>query len=144
MRFGAGMSRTALLLLLLASQPAVVVFAAELDYRQITVAEARQLVMAYLRWRGFTKLPSFALDKSPEVNESEFYFFSAMFDNPLPDGSVVIGNYGVEKRTGDVWDGAACIEEEAPPLRALQQKIRARLGITPSSYKRLKRPGPGC
>ena len=144
MRFAARMSRTALLLLLLASQPAVVGFGAERHYRQITLAEASQLVTAYLRWRGATKLPSFSLEEFTNAYEPEFYFFSAMFDNPNPAGSVVIGNYGVDKRTGDVWEGAACIEETAPPLRALQQKIRERLGITPSSYKHLKRPGPDC
>ena len=138
-----GLSRPALLLLLLlASQPAVVVFGAERDHRQITSAEADQLVTAYLRWRGATKLPSFALEEFKDAHEPEFYFFSATFDNPLPGSSAVIGNYGVDKRTGDVWDGSACMEETAPPLRALQQKIRARLGITPSIYKRLKRDGP--
>jgi hypothetical protein len=139
------LSRPALLLLLLlASQPAVIACAAERDYRQITIVEARQLVLAYLRWTGATRLRGFALDEFESADEPEFYSFSAMFDNPLPGGSVVIGNYGVDKRTGDVW-GTGCNEElAAPPLRALQRKIRARLGMTPSIHKKLKRTGHYC
>lgn len=111
--------------------------------RRLTLLEARQLVYKAVEPQGATKLPRFGLDYYKDDHFRDFYFFEATADHPGP-GSGVLGHYGVDPRTGNVWDGVVCRELTSPSLRKLQQTVRTRIRLTEKEYRKLRRPGPMC
>jgi hypothetical protein len=109
--------------------------------RGLSLSEAKQLVMAGLPPTQ-KHLPGFSLEHFPEQDSADFYFFTAAWGNPNPKGSVVAGNYAVDKATADVWNSVmACEELSTPALRELQSQVRSRIGLTPPEYRKRKR---GC
>lgn len=115
------------------------------DPPRVSLEEAQRLVYKALESEGAgaTKLPGFGLSAYKDPYFPEFYFFEATWDN-TGEGSVVIGHYAVDPRTGDVWDAVVCEELDSPSLRKLQQATRKRLGVTQKEYHKLRRPGPMC
>jgi hypothetical protein len=107
----------------------------------INVKDARQLVITALPSRT-TSLPGFGLEQAKNNNYPDRFFFEATWDNPK--GSVVVGHYAVDPRTGDVWNAIVCEELKSPSLKTLQQRVRKRLGLTEREYRKLRRPGPMC
>ena len=109
--------------------------------RQVTVVQARQLVLAALPAR--TKhLPKFGLEGGLDSRDPRFYIFTAYWAG-APNGSMVIGNYAVDASTADVWNApAACVEMSTPALRKVQQQVRSRIGMSPSQYRKQKRRCP--
>ncbi len=108
--------------------------------QHVSVEEAKRLVLAGLPSTA-KYLPKFGLDHFPEQDSSQFYFFTASWDNPA--GSVVYGNYAVDKVTADVWNAAvACEELCTPELRKLQAKVRLRIGLSNAAYWKVKRRCP--
>lgn len=105
----------------------------------LSLNDAKQLVLAGLPPTQ-KRLSGFSLEHFPKQDSAEFYFFTAAWNNP--NGSVVAGNYAVDKATADVWNSVmACEELRTPALRELQSQVRSRIGLTPSEYHKLKR---GC
>jgi len=107
------------------------------------VAEARQLVLASLdsmsrRAPGLT-VKGGARDSS----FPDYYNFAVMWDG-TGSASVMVGFFDVDPSTGDVFEGTGCGERTTPLLRALQRKIRRRLGLSDNAYRRLKKKGPYC
>ncbi|MGD0202202.1 MAG: hypothetical protein ABSD27_15830 [Bryobacteraceae bacterium] len=113
-------------------------------HRTVTVGEARSLVDKALETTGATNLPGYGreLRRNADVSGA-FFFFEATWANPNP-GSMVIGHYAVDRRTGDVWNAVICEEVTSPSLKRLQRAIRKRLGFTDKDHHRLRRPGPMC
>lgn len=105
----------------------------------LSLDDAKKLVMAGLP-SAEKGLPRFELEYFPEQDSAEFYSFTGVWDNP--NGSVVAGNYAVDKATADVWNSVmACEELKTPALRELQSQMRLRIGLTPAEYRNRKR---GC
>jgi len=110
--------------------------------RNVTLEEADALVTAFFKDRGSTKAPGFELDKYTDPYFPEFWSFQGIFDNP--GGSVNLGFYAVDRKTGDVWDGVVCKRATSPSLRKLQLAIRNRIRLTTDEYRKIRRPGPMC
>lgn len=108
----------------------------------ISIARANDILELYLRDRGQTRLRGFGLDRYENADAPGFYFFTALFDNR--EGSAVLGNYAVDRRTGDIWSATHCHEEISPSASALQRRLRARMRMNAAAYRRLRRPGPLC
>jgi hypothetical protein len=105
----------------------------------LSLNDAKQLVMAGLSSTE-KRLPAFSLEHSAEQDSTQFYFFTAAWDNPK--GSAVAGSYAVDKATADVWNSVmACEELSTPGLRELQSQVRSHIGLTPAQYRERKR---GC
>jgi hypothetical protein len=110
--------------------------------RDLTLEEADALVTAFFKDRGSTKLRGFELDKFSDPYYPEYQFFQGIFDNP--GGSVNLGHYAVDRKTGEVWDGVICSRVASPSLVKLQVAIRNRIGLTREDYRKARRPGPMC
>ena len=110
----------------------------------VSVDDARALILAVMHDSKSDKLPGFFVEHSETAFAFPgFYLFSAMWQGSSP-GSVLIGNYAVDTRTGDVWSAVACEAIHSPSLAKLQNKIRKRVGLSGEMYKTLKKPGPYC
>jgi hypothetical protein len=110
--------------------------------RDVTPEEADALVTAFFKDRGNTKLPSFGLEKYTNPYFPQFLCFQGIFDNP--GGSVNLGFYAVDRKTGEVWDGVYCARASSPSLVKLQAAIRNRIGLARDEYRKERRPGPMC
>jgi hypothetical protein len=111
--------------------------------RIVSVEEAERLVAAALP-AATRRLPKFDVHGGVDENFPQFYFLSATWAGQ-PNGSMVVGNYYVDKDRGDVWSATAeCEEISSPALRKLQAKVRLRIGLSDSEYHKIKRKGPLC
>jgi hypothetical protein len=110
---------------------------------ELSQAQARRLVLAYAKEKNFDKLPGAALEHGDDTVFPHYYMFSLLFNNPR-EGSAVIGNYLVDRFTGDMWDGTLCVRYAPPSVRQLQRRIWNQLHISAKEYRRLARRGPGC
>jgi hypothetical protein len=109
----------------------------------LTIDQAKRLVISALEENGATKLKNFNLELMKNSLDPSFYSFEATWNN-AKGGSNIIGHYVVDPQTGDVWNGITYDEITSPSLRRLQRSMQSRLGITPSTYRKLRRPGPMC
>ena len=109
--------------------------------RELAVEEGHELVMAAIP-DSAKRLPKFELDDFTIPEQPRFFFVEALRDNP--GGSVVYGNYAVDKVTGDVWSAVICREEKSRRLRAVQRQSRRKIGLSNGAYKKAKRSGPLC
>ena len=112
--------------------------------RNLTIEEADKLVRTFLESQGTTlKLPGFSMDPSMSGDLPDFCDFEALWNNPGP-GSVVVGHYSVDLRTGDVWYSVMCQELKSRRLAVVQRAVRSRIALTQTEYRKLRRPGPMC
>ena len=109
--------------------------------RQLTVQQAHSILEAYLP-DTTKKLPGYGLDDFAGYDPEKFYFIEVTWDNPV--GSVVWGNYAVDKATGDLWSAVICEKYSSKRTRVVQQEIRKEIGLANRAYKQIKRPGPIC
>jgi hypothetical protein len=109
--------------------------------RQLTVQEAHLILEASLPDKT-KKLPGYELDDSAGYDPEMFYFIEVLWDNP--GGSVVWGNFAVDKTTGDLWSAVICKKYSSLRIREEQRKIREQIGLTNATYNRVKRLGPIC
>lgn len=112
--------------------------------RTVTVAQAKELVLAALtpQQRHLPKLAAESYD-APD-SPSTFLYFTVVWEG-TPTGSVVVGNYAVDPRTGDVFSATIeCTEQKNTHLRTLQARARAALHLSAAEYRRLKTKGPLC
>jgi hypothetical protein len=111
----------------------------------VSEEEAEKLLIKALEKGGASKLPHFTTEPGyTNPDFPDFFFFLPLHYAPEPGGVAVIGTYAVDKRTGDVWDGAVCSELETHGLRKLQKSIRNRIGLSEQEYKQTRRLGPMC
>jgi hypothetical protein len=125
----------AFLLLLLAQS-----YPAESNGRVISSERAQDLVRA--------ALPSWALNagelhiyRGSDDYVPGLYFFS-VYGPTNPGGSSLIGHFLVDPRTGDLFDGVACLDHKTVALAKLQASIRKQIGLSNAEYRKLKRPKP--
>jgi hypothetical protein len=108
----------------------------EARVRDLSLEEAQRLVVAALGPK-VEKLPKFGLDVESDPDDTDFYRFEATWDNPV--GSVVIGFFGVDRATGDVWRLVPCEKIESGRLGRLQRELRRRIGSKSVQRRRLER-----
>ena len=108
--------------------------------RDITVAEARELVVQALS-PDQRKFPG--LDLSPFLanNTPGFYKFEVTWNPPNP-GSAVVGNFGVDRVTGAVWELVPCSTVHSIALDRLQHIIRKRINLTARGRRQFEQKAP--
>jgi hypothetical protein len=92
---------------------------------------------------GWSRFPGLTFDPMATEPCIDYYSYSVLWDNPR-DGSAVLGNFMIDRRTGEVWSAVFCEQEHAPALAALQARMRARIGLDDAVYRRARRDGPYC
>ena len=92
--------------------------------RGITLEEAHSLVLAFSKSAGHTEFPSFDLIGYND-STGNFYGLQAIWDNP--SGSVNLGFYAVDGKTGDVWNSVICERVTSSSLVNLQRAIHKRI-----------------
>jgi hypothetical protein len=113
--------------------------------REITLTEAQALVTAAVQGPGTKMLQGFGVEHLENDDSPAFFFLSALWSPPADfQGSVVVGNFAVDKRTGDVWSAVYCHEESSRYLRSRQALLRKQLGMSESAYRHNRRHGPLC
>jgi hypothetical protein len=117
--------------------------AASLAKPLVSIEQAKSLAYDALTTRE-KRAPGLSVEVGPFRPNARYLYVSVYWRNPLPEGSAVVTNLAVDRRTGDVWTGAVCIERVNPKLRKLQAQIRRQLGVSPTDYARLKARGPIC
>ena len=73
--------------------------------RELTIQEAHAILEAYLP-ESTKHLPAYDLDDFAGYDPKRFYFIEVVWNNP--GGSVVWGNYAVDRTTGDLWSAVIC------------------------------------
>lgn len=110
---------------------------------RIGEVQARTLVLAALSPQQ-RALPGLEAIEDEQPVTSGFRFYTVTWKG-LPNGSVVVGNYAVDPRTGDVFSSTReCEEETNPRLAAVQARVRAEIHLSASAYRQLKTKGPLC
>jgi hypothetical protein len=109
---------------------------------ELTLEEARSIVGASLS-EATRRLPGLSLEDFSDAKTPNFYFIEVVWNNP--NGSVVWGNYYVDKSTGDLWSAVMeCDRITSSRIRALQHDVRRKIGLTDEEYRKIKRPEPLC
>jgi hypothetical protein len=110
----------------------------------VSIEQAKSLAYEALTGRE-KRLPGLAVEISTVRSSARYIYASAYWGNPLPEGSAVVTNLAIDRRTGDVWDAAtACDEIVNPRLQKLQARVRRQLGLSATDYTRVKTRGPIC
>jgi hypothetical protein len=65
----------------------------------------------------------------------EFYEFAVTWDNP--NGAVIVGFFGVNRATGDVWKLVVCRKVEGLGLKRLQEALRKRITLGRVEFRKL-------
>jgi hypothetical protein len=113
------------------------------DQPRLSANQEKQLVMAALPLK-LKQLPAFELEPYVDPSSHRFDFFQATWAG-TPNGSVIVGHYAVDPKTGDVFDAVVgCSELSTPALRKLQDKDRAQLGLSDARYHKIRSNGPLC
>ena len=109
--------------------------------RDLTAAEARDLVMAALEpeARALPKLSIDVMDR--KERRAGFYEFAVTWDS-TSGGSVMVGFYAVDETSGDVWTLVACRKISSRDLQRLQRTLRKRTDLSQQDLKRLGRRAP--
>jgi hypothetical protein len=110
--------------------------------RKLTFEEAQGLAFDALDAKS-RSLPGLSMGKYVDKNFPDYYAFEALWDNPIPDGSVVVDDIEVDPQTADVWRRGAC-RLNPPGLAKAQLAIRKKMGLSPKEYQKIRRDGPDC
>jgi hypothetical protein len=99
---------------------------------RLTTDQGRMLVLASLTAQQ-GRLPSRGADPYNDPH-SKFLLYTVTWAG-TPNGSVVVGNYAVDPRTGDVFSATtACDEMKNAKLAALQRKVHSKLQCANMSW----------
>ena len=123
---------------------ASVAFAADRASGEARLTDAQMraiaIVAVHVTAPAALHLPGFELDREKTLNG--YVTYEGVADTP---GSVHVGFYVVDPRTGDVWDGvSACGEIKSAELQALKLKLRSHIGLSEHRYLQIRRRGPMC
>ena len=113
--------------------------------KEITRAQARQLVLAQLESDGFDlKSPDLVVEDQPDDPDMPgFYLFSGYTIGKGMNFSA--GAYAVGHRTVELWNWMHCWRfTRAKRVRALQKQFRKEIGLSESEYHRLLATRPFC
>jgi len=100
--------------------------------RDLTPNEARELALIVVDAQA-KRLPGFGIGPDEDPRTPQFYRFIATWDNK--NGSVVVGFFSVNRRTGDVWNPVICKRIESDALLRVQTNLRRRLKLTPEELE---------
>jgi hypothetical protein len=107
--------------------------------RDLTQGEARDLVMAALD-PSARKLPKLGFDFYADFEFPDFYKLAVTRDNP--NGSVIVGHFGVNRNTGEVWELVVCERVTSVDLKDLQKSLRKRIAVSPRELRKQAGKGP--
>jgi hypothetical protein len=108
----------------------------------ITRDEAASLVRAFLRSKGYdTKAAPLDVEDSAD-SDSHFFMFAVSVDTP--QRLVKIGSYGVNSRTGDIWELVQCKRITSKAIARKQNEIRQSSGLSSADLSRLRNVKPDC
>jgi len=109
--------------------------------RLVSLQDAAALVRADVEYqiRHINPGGSFSLDKNAEPDPNYYSFQALAVWHPEKEGSAVLGNYAVDRRTAEVWNDDNCEEAHFPALTALQTGIRKRIGLSRRAYLALEK-----
>lgn len=110
--------------------------------RKLTVDEARELASQALEPRQ-ARLPGLTFQPYDDKNYPDFLSFEVLWDNPVPDGSIVVVDLSVDPQTGDVFKRGGC-SATSPALTKLQKTMRKRIGLSEQEYQKIRHPGSAC
>ena len=113
---------------------------AEIRRRDLSVQDAQKLVVQALD-PAQRRLPGLRMDLYKSFNVPGFYKFEVTWVNPNP-GSGVVGFFGVNEATGDVWELVLCKKREAKDLDRMQKAIRDKIGISAGELRALTGKAP--
>jgi hypothetical protein len=110
----------------------------------ISVKESRNLVRLALPEK-IKHLPGFTLWLSDEdkINPPRCLVFDVLWSNPGP-GSVHVGFWAVDRRTGEVWSIIRCRRVSNAKLSVAQQLIRKRVGVGDLEHQDALQKNPCC
>jgi hypothetical protein len=112
------------------------------ESRKLTVAEMELLVRSYIADVDGTK--DFGLqDNGDETHYPGFRYFDVLTHDPNAVFAS-LDHVAVDEITGDLWFANGCVADESPQLKEAQRRLRNRLGMSATDYRRLRRPGPYC
>jgi hypothetical protein len=115
---------------------------ASAEPRKLTVDEARELASTALEPRQ-AKLPGLTFQPYDDKSYPDFISFEILWDNPVPDGSIVVVDLSVDPQTGDVFKRGGCVAT-SPALVKLQKTMRKRIGLSEQDYQKVRHPGSPC
>jgi hypothetical protein len=112
--------------------------------RMISERQAEGLLRTYMRSIGYdTKQAPLDLELTADSGKgeySQFYLYAAYVDTPYRLANV--GHYGVNGRTGDIWELVECKRIDSDAIRGLQKEIRKSTGVSASELNRSQQSGP--
>ncbi len=109
--------------------------------RELTPAEARQLVLEALRDQGTpAESPNLFLSQQREsprwAGFPGFYTFEAELRTHTRIEA--LGYYSVDRKTAEVWESmVSCHRVEARPVKVLQKSLRKKIGLSRAELRRL-------
>ncbi|MGA3053817.1 MAG: hypothetical protein ABSD63_06395 [Candidatus Korobacteraceae bacterium] len=109
--------------------------------RSISRDEAANLLRTFLKSEGYdTKAAPVDIEDSADSPDSGFYLLAVFVDTP--QRLVKIGNYGVNGRTGDLWNLVECKRITSSAIALKQKQIRESSGLSSTDVKRLRNSVP--
>lgn len=110
----------------------------------LTIVEARRIVNEALP-KETKRLPGLTLwlSKEDQAHPPRCLTFDILWSNPGP-GSVHVGFWSVDRRSGEVWMPLECRRVTNSALTKLQQEIRKRLGVSNEEWHEALKHNPCC
>jgi hypothetical protein len=109
----------------------------------LTLDEVRTLARAALT-DSQQRLSGVGFEFDPAQSHSRYIYVTATWTG-TKKGSVILGNYAVDKITADIWSAtASCLEMKNSKLKQLQMHIRQRIHLSRARYQKLRTHGPLC
>ena len=114
------------------------------EWSLLTINEARRVVNEALP-KETKRLPGLTLwlSEKDQAKPARCFTFDVLWSNPGP-GSVHVGFWTVDRRTGEVWTPIQCERITTASLGKLQQSIRRRLGVTKGEWQEALKHSPCC
>jgi hypothetical protein len=112
--------------------------------KEISEKQALHLLRTYLRSKGYdTQSAPLHIELAQDSRKghySNFYLYGVYVD--APQRLVTIGSYGVNGRTGDIWELIECKRMESKAIAALQKGIRESSGLSQTEINQLRSSTP--
>jgi len=104
---------------------------------------AVHLLRMYLRSQGYdTKDFPLDIEDNPDNSKKGFYFYDVNIANAHGDLVSVLGFYGVNAETEDIWEVTSCKRLESSAIASLQKQICDSSGLSASELQRLRNMNP--
>jgi hypothetical protein len=112
--------------------------------RVIPEAEAVHLLRMYLRSQGYdTKDFPLDVESNPGDNSAKgFYLYYVNVATRQGDFVSVLGAYGVNAETGDIWERVGCKRLKSSAIASLQRQIRDASGLSATELERSRNMNP--